>query len=117
MQMTLEVEDLSVRLLEPPKQILSSICANVGPGQILGELHQSVTTRKHDNNVLKLPVTAVAASIKQQQQQHSHNCQLSHTWDDVIIIIIIIMLRRRWHRVTRICDTQRHMPRTVDIVW
>lgn len=37
MQITLKVENLSVKLTEPPRQVLSSICAHVKPGQILGK--------------------------------------------------------------------------------
>lgn len=37
MQITLKVENLSVKLTEPPRAVLDKICAHVKPGQILGE--------------------------------------------------------------------------------
>lgn len=37
MQITLKVENLCVKLTEPPRQVLNSICAHVKPGQILGK--------------------------------------------------------------------------------
>lgn len=40
MQITLKVENLSVKLVEPPRQVLNSICAHVKPGQILGKYLQ-----------------------------------------------------------------------------
>jgi hypothetical protein len=41
MHVTLRVENLSVKLTEPPRQVLSSICAHVKPGQILGKFIRS----------------------------------------------------------------------------
>lgn len=37
MQITLKVENLNVKLTEPPRQVLNNICAHVKPGQILGK--------------------------------------------------------------------------------
>lgn len=39
MQITLKVENLSVKLTEPPRQVLDQVCAHVKPGQILGKFH------------------------------------------------------------------------------
>ena len=41
MQITLKVENLSVKLTEPPRQVLDSICGHVKPGQILGKFLQT----------------------------------------------------------------------------
>lgn len=38
MRFTLKVENLSVKLSEPPKQVLNSVSLLAKPGQLLGEL-------------------------------------------------------------------------------
>lgn len=40
MQLTLKVENLSVKLGEDSRTVLNSICAHIKPGQVLGKFHQ-----------------------------------------------------------------------------